>query len=58
MVTCFEKVIKNNCKSHFDEWLHDLSFKISVVLALFTCGLFFSVSAPHITLIVLVFLYI
>ena len=46
VVSCFEKQIKHNHKSTFDQWFYDLSYKTSVAVALFTFGLCTSIILP------------
>ena len=55
LAACFEKAIKNNRKTTFEQWFHDLSYKTSVILSLFTVGLLFCIIAPHITFLILIF---
>lgn len=54
LVKGFEKIVKNNCKTKFEHWFNDLSFKSSILVGIFTFGLFFCMIYPHLTLLVLI----
>lgn len=54
ITACFEKVIKDNYKTSFDQWYYDLSFKNTVSVVVFAFGLFFSLSVPLITPLIIV----
>lgn len=56
IIACFEKVIKDNHKTCFDQWFHDLSFKSSVSVVVFAFGLFFSLSVPLMTPLIIMLL--
>ena len=56
LVESFEKVIKNNGKTRFEDWFYDLSFKSSIAVSFFTFGLCFCVLYPFISVLVLLFL--
>jgi hypothetical protein len=58
ITACFEKVIKDNLKTTFQQWFYDLSFKSSISVAVFTFGLFFSLVIPMLTPLILVLLFI
>lgn len=58
ITACFEQVIKDNHKTSFEQWFFDLSYKSSVAVAVFTMGLFFSLSIPMLTPLVLVLMTI
>lgn len=54
LTECFERVIKDNHKTSFEQWFFDLSYKSSVAVAVFSMGLFFCLSLPMLTPFVLV----
>lgn len=44
---------KDNGKTNFDQWFHDLSFKSSILVSIFTFGLFFSILYPQIPIVMM-----
>jgi len=46
LVKNFEKIIRDNGKTVFDQWFSDLSFKSSVAASIFTFGLIASAVFP------------
>lgn len=46
LVKSFEKIIRNNGKTEFENWFYDLSFKSSIAVCFFYFGIFFSTMVP------------
>lgn len=46
LVKSFEKIIRNNGKTEFENWFYDLSFKSSIAVCFFYFGIFFSTMLP------------
>ena len=56
LIKGYEKVARDNGKTKFAHWFYDLSFKSSVVVSLFSFGLFFCLIYPQISIVVTILL--
>ena len=56
LVEQFEKMIKDNGKTKFEQWFYDLSFKSTIAVVIFTLGLIFTLVYPWMNIILVLIL--